>query len=162
MKQLAKLAACACFGALCLTCGGPKADARSETGVHMKPHKHAHEGQARRPAPRRLAIDRSGRVQTGKASVYSAKLNGKRMANGESFKPASNTAASRTLPLDTVATVTNLQNGRSATVRICDRGPFRTDRILDVSPGVGERLGIGSNGIATVTVVPVPASLHKD
>jgi rare lipoprotein A len=77
------------------------------------------------------------------------------MANGERFRAASDTAASRTLPLGSVAAVTNMQNGHSAVVRIRDRGPFRADRIIDVSPAVGQRLGIGKSGVATVAVAPI-------
>jgi rare lipoprotein A len=94
-------------------------------------------------------------MQTGKASVYSARFNNKRMANGEPVRGASDTAASRTLPLGSVAAVTNLQNGHSAVVKIRDRGPFRADRIIDVSPAVGQRLDIGKSGVVTVAVAPI-------
>jgi rare lipoprotein A len=155
MKPLVKLAVWFCVGALCVSGATKIACADAQAAVHPKVHKHSHERHARARAEPRLANDRSGRTQTGKGSVYSTKFNGKRMANGERFNATSDAAASKTLPLNTVASVTNLQNGRSAIVEIRDRGPFRKDRIIDVSPKVAARLGIGRNGIATVTVVPV-------
>jgi rare lipoprotein A (peptidoglycan hydrolase) len=85
------------------------------------------------------------KTNIGKASVYSRRFTGRRMAGGAHFHPASDSAASRTLPLGTVAAVTNLETGRTATVRIRDRGPYRTDRILDVSPRTAEELGMGEN-----------------
>jgi rare lipoprotein A len=67
----------------------------------------------------------------------------------------SNMAAHRTLPFGTRARVTNLENGRSATVRVEDRGPFVGGRIIDVSPRTAERLGMREAGTAEVRVTPV-------
>src|SRR5690606_25887307 len=71
------------------------------------------------------------RPQRGLASYYSTRLRARRTADGGRFDPNSDTAAHRTLPLGTVARVTNLANGRSAIVTIRDRGPHRRGRIVD-------------------------------
>ena len=77
------------------------------------------------------------------------------MANGERFNPNSNSAAHRSLPLGTTAHVTNLQNGRSATVKVEDRGPYARNRFIDVSPRTAEELGMKQAGRAPVRVTPM-------
>jgi rare lipoprotein A len=77
------------------------------------------------------------------------------MADGGRFDPRSDAAAHRTLPLGSRARVRNLGNGRSATVTVRDRGPHAPGRILDVSPGTAERLGMKGEGVAPVEVTPV-------
>jgi rare lipoprotein A len=100
-------------------------------------------------------IQRGGRKQKGTASFYSRYFAGKKMANGKPFHPNSNTAASKTLPLGTTAKVTNVENGRSQTVTVEDRGPYVGDRILDVSPQTAEQLGMKKQGLAPVVVAPI-------
>ena len=95
------------------------------------------------------------RTQRGKASYYSPRLAGRRMANGDRFDPNSNAAAHRTLPLGTTARVTNLENGRSAVVEVEDRGPRVRGRIIDVSPRTAQRLGMKEEGTAPVAVTPL-------
>ncbi|SHJ47457.1 rare lipoprotein A [Roseomonas rosea] len=94
-------------------------------------------------------------VQRGHASIYAYSLTGRRMADGNRFDPHADTVASRTLPLGSRARVTNLSTGRSVLVRVTDRGPHIRHRILDVSPGVASRLGMGRTGTAMVSVEPV-------
>jgi rare lipoprotein A len=77
------------------------------------------------------------------------------MANGRPFDPRSDAAASRTLPLGTTARVTNLRNGRSAQVRVEDRGPRAAGRITDVSPRVADELGMRREGVAPVEIAPI-------
>jgi peptidoglycan lytic transglycosylase len=67
--------------------------------------------------------DPSGRKQQGRVSYYSSYFTHRKMADGQPMSPQSNVAASKTLPLGTTAKVTNLQNGKSATVKVEDRGP---------------------------------------
>ena len=95
------------------------------------------------------------RTQRGEASFYGPQFSGRRTASGGRFDPNSNMAAHRTLPLGTVARVTNLENGRSATVRIEDRGPYFRGRIVDLSPRTAERLGMREAGVAPVEVTPL-------
>ena len=95
------------------------------------------------------------RSQEGEASYYGAQFNGRKMANGERFDPRSDSAAHRSLPLGTTARVENLQNGRSTTVRVEDRGPYAKGRIIDLSPGTAEQLGMKHQGHAPVRVTPL-------
>src|SRR4051812_1550444 len=71
--------------------------------------------------------------KTGIASWYGPKFQGKKTASGETFDQDELTAAHRTLPMQSLVRVTNLDNGRSAIVRINDRGPFMKGRIIDLS-----------------------------
>lgn len=93
--------------------------------------------------------------QRGRASYYSNRFHGRRMANGERFNRHSNSAASRTLPLGTQARVRNLENGRTAIVTIRDRGPHKRGRVLDVSPQTATQLGMRQKGTAMVEIVPL-------
>lgn len=104
-------------------------------------------------------IDHSGRKQRGKASWYGPGFAHKLMANGDPMNPNANIAASKTLPLGTTAKVVNLRNGRAATVKIEDRGPFVDGRVVDVSPKVARQLGIKKVGVAPVVVKPIAVPL---
>lgn len=98
--------------------------------------------------------------QVGKASIYSSKLQGRHMTNGERFNVSSNSAASKTLPIGTKARVTNLQTGKSADVTIKDRGPAPKGRVVDLTPHTASQIGLTpKQGLAPVVVVPtsVPA-----
>ncbi len=108
------------------------------------------------PAGRHLADDRTGRRQAGKASVYSAHFEGRHMANRKRFHQTGTAAASKTLPIGTVAKVTNLNTGRTAMVTVEDRGPFVDGRTVDVSNATARELGISKkDGVAPVVVAPV-------
>lgn len=105
---------------------------------------------------RAVATESRAEAQRGQASFYHPdRFTGRPMANGEPFDPGSNSAAHRTLPLGTVAEVTNLRNGESRTVVIEDRGPFVRGRIIDVSPRTADELGMRESGTAPVEVRPV-------
>lgn len=86
-------------------------------------------------------------AQCGKASWYA--LTG-RTASGERMNPAAMVAAHRSLPFGTMVKVENLRNGRSAVVRIIDRGPFTRGRVIDVSRVAAQKLGFKGAGIAQV------------
>jgi len=103
-----------------------------------------------------LKIDRTGRARTGIASFYASYFAGRKMADGARMDPHGSNAASRTLPLGTVAKVTNLTNHRSAVVTIEDRGPYVRGRIVDLSPATARSIGITQRaGIAKVRVTPL-------
>lgn len=106
-----------------------------------------HDSSATRPS--------HGKTQRGKASVYSHRLAGRRMADGTPFNPASNAAASKTLPLGTRARVRNLDTGDTAVVEIRDRGPHVRGRIVDLSPRTASLLGMKEGGVAMVEVEPL-------
>jgi rare lipoprotein A len=89
--------------------------------------------------------DHNGGLQ-GMASVYHDRIT----ANGEHMNPDAMTAAHKSLPMGSRVTVTNRHNGRSATVRINDRGPYVTGRVIDLSPGAARALGV--DGLAPVSL----------
>ena len=74
------------------------------------------------------------------------------MASGEPFDENALTAAHRTLPLGAEVKVTNLENGRSVTVRVKDRGPAITGRLIDLSKAAAARLGFVHRGLTMVEV----------
>lgn len=88
----------------------------------------------------------------GIASWYGPTFNGRPTANGEIFDQNAMTAAHTTLPIPSIAEVTNLENGRQVVVRINDRGPFVDDRLIDLSRAAADQLGYRSNGLARVRV----------
>jgi rare lipoprotein A len=101
-------------------------------------------------------LDRSGKRRIGKASFYAHEFSGRKMANGSKMDPAVNNAASRTLPLGTIAKVTNLKTGQSTVVTIEDRGPYVSGRIVDLSPATAQQIGITRReGITKVEVAPI-------
>lgn len=100
-------------------------------------------------------IDHSGRKEKGHASYYAGKFAHKKMANGRKMNPQDNVAASKTLPLGTTAKVTNLENGKSATVKVEDRGPYVDGRVVDVSPKVAQELEMKKHGVVPVVVKPI-------
>lgn len=88
----------------------------------------------------------------GTASYYGNELRGRRTASGERFNPNALTAAHRSYRFGTRLRVTNLRNGRSVVVRVSDRGPFVRGRIIDVSRGAAQQLGMISSGTAKVRI----------
>jgi rare lipoprotein A len=98
-------------------------------------------------APVADAAESNGSFEdSGIASVYS----GQRTASGEEMTSGAMTAAHRTLPFGTNVTVVNRHNGRSAVVRINDRGPFVRGRVIDLSPAAA--LALGVDGLASVSL----------
>ncbi len=89
---------------------------------------------------------------TGTASWYGTKFHGQATANGEAYDLYGMTAAHKTLPLPSYVRVTNLDNGKSVILRVNDRGPFYSDRIIDLSFAAAKKLGYAESGVARVTV----------
>ncbi len=90
--------------------------------------------------------------EVGVASWYGQQFHNKLTANGELFDMNRLTAAHKTLPLPSLVRVTNLENGRTAVLRLNDRGPFAGDRIIDLSRRAAEVLGTKEQGLAQVRV----------
>ncbi len=82
-------------------------------------------------------------------------LVGRQTANGETLDTVTATAAHRSLPLDSYAKVTDIDNGRSVVVKINDRGPYTPGRILDLSPLAADALEMKRVGVAAVVVEPL-------
>jgi rare lipoprotein A len=87
----------------------------------------------------------------GYASWYGEELAGRPTANGETFDPAAISAAHKTLPLPSYVEVTALDTGRTILVRVNDRGPMVGDRLIDLSRGAAEQLGL-TDGLSGVRV----------
>jgi len=96
--------------------------------------------------------DSRGHVERGIASWYGPGFHGRKTSNGERYDMNAMTAAHKTLPLPTYARVTNMQNGKTAVVRINDRGPFHGPRVIDLSRAAATKLGVLGTGIAEVEV----------
>jgi rare lipoprotein A len=94
----------------------------------------------------------SGFRQRGVASYYAEAFHGRLTANGETFDMNAMTCAHLTLPFGTVLRVTNLDNDRTATVRVNDRGPYVEGRIIDLSKGAARTLEMIESGTANVLI----------
>lgn len=90
--------------------------------------------------------------EEGEASWYGTKFHGQATANGEEYDLYGMTAAHKTLPLPTYVQVTNLDNQRKIIVRVNDRGPFYSTRIIDLSYAAAKKLGFAERGVARVLV----------
>ena len=90
--------------------------------------------------------------EQGTASWYGAKFSGHKTSNGELYDLYQPSAAHKTLPIPSYARVTNLDNGKSIVVRVNDRGPFHSDRIIDLSYAAAVKLGYMEQGTARVEV----------
>ncbi|GBE07909.1 rare lipoprotein A precursor [bacterium BMS3Abin11] len=97
----------------------------------------------------------NGFRQKGTASWYGKKFHGKRTSSGEAYDMYKMTAAHTILPLPSYARVTNLKNGRSVVVRVNDRGPFKHDRVMDLSYVAALKLGVVKSGTADVEIVAI-------
>ena len=95
--------------------------------------------------------------QSGLASWYGRQFNGRPTASGERFDMHAMTAAHRSLPLNCYIRVTNQDNGKSVVVKVNDRGPFHGNRILDLSYGAAEKIGIMGRGVGNVTIERIDA-----
>lgn len=101
-------------------------------------------------APPAVAPDIAAYDEVGIAGWYGEELAGNKTANGERFDPSGMTAAHRTLPLGSHVEVTALDTGRVVLLRINDRGPYHPKRIIDLSRGAAQRLGIAGVGAVRV------------
>jgi rare lipoprotein A len=95
-------------------------------------------------------------AEEGLASWYGGKFQGRKTASGEIFDTNLFTAAHKTLPFGTVVRVTNLSNGQTTVVRINDRGPFVSGRIIDLSRAAATAIGMAGSGVARVRVEALP------
>lgn len=91
-----------------------------------------------------------GDVFSGRASWYGSDFHGKSTCNGEGYDMYAMTAAHKTLPMNTVVRVTNLENDQKTVVRINDRGPFVESRIIDLSFASAKEIGLIGKGSASV------------
>ena len=180
LTALARLAGCLGLGLLLVSCSSqaPKPTSKGVAGPggYLRPHRdgapwwdvdvskipdavpmpykgplqnHPHTvlGQTYFPLP-----DSPTYRVTGTASWYGTKFHGQATANGETYDLYGMTAAHKTLPLPSYVRVTNLDNGRSVILRVNDRGPFYSDRVIDLSFAAAKKLGYAEIGTARVSV----------
>lgn len=145
----------------------PKLEPRSRTG---NPESYVQSGVRYWIIP-----NADGYIEQGKASWYGPKFHGRRTSSGDTYDMYQMTAAHPTLPLPTYAKVVNLSNGRSVVVKINDRGPFKNNRVIDLSYAAAYKLRMVEEGttdveirvinpakpahanmIATTTAIPLP------
>ncbi|MBL6750891.1 MAG: septal ring lytic transglycosylase RlpA family protein [Nevskia sp.] len=130
----------------------PRLEAKTDTG---NPESYSVEGEKYK-----VLSDSRGFRQKGYASWYGRKFQGKRTSSGESYDMFKMTAAHKTLPIPCYVRVTNVANGRSVVVRVNDRGPFRKDRVIDLSYTAALKLAILGNGSTPVEIAALePAPL---
>ncbi len=103
----------------------------------------------------------NAQTQTGKASFYADKFEGRTTASGEKYKHNKPTAAHKTLPFGTKIRVTNLANNQAVEVVVNDRGPYVDGRIVDLSKSAAEQLGFVNLGLADVKLEVVDAGDGK-
>lgn len=105
-----------------------------------------------------------GDTRMGVASWYGDWHHGRKMANGKPFNMWANTVAHKTLPLGTKVRVTNPASGQSIVCTITDRGPYHGNRIMDLSKGVAQKLGIKQQGVGKIEfeVLSIPVKKPKE
>ncbi len=104
----------------------------------------------------------AGFQQKGIASWYGNKFHGERTSSGEDYDMYAMTAAHKTLPIPVYVEVTNHDNGRTAIVKVNDRGPFHEGRIIDLSYAAATRLGVAQTGTANVSIRVVATEQDKN
>lgn len=110
----------------------------------------------------RVLPSSEGYSQEGIASWYGTKFQGNKTANGEIYDLYLATAAHRSLPIPSYARITNLDNNRQIVVRVNDRGPFHSDRLIDLSYAAAIKLGFVSKGTAPVLVQTISLAGVED
>jgi rare lipoprotein A len=121
------------------------------------------------PAPKtntEITVPKNAKVlytEVGYASWYGPGFQKRNAANGQPYDMDAMTAAHRTLPLSTIARVTDVKTGDSVLVRITDRGPFVGDRVIDLSRAAARRLSVFQKGVALVRieVLETPAPIKE-
>lgn len=96
--------------------------------------------------------DAKGFSQQGEASFYADKFQGRLTANGERFNQRAQTAAHKRLPFGAKVRVTNIANNKSTVVRINDRGPFVSGRVIDLSKSAFRHIGNTRQGVIDVKI----------
>ncbi|TGE26741.1 septal ring lytic transglycosylase RlpA family protein [Hymenobacter metallicola] len=101
---------------------------------------------------------KSAFTQSGGASYYADKFNGRKTASGTTYRPNKLTAAHNTLPFGTVVKVTNPRNKRTVKVTVTDRGPHAKGRVIDLSRKAARKIDIVDAGVAPVQLKVVRAA----
>lgn len=156
MALLATTAVTGCAGKKVQQAGKPSPYVEGNYPGHLKIG-NPYEIEGRRYVP----AHNPAYTEEGVASWYGPGFHGRSTANGERFDQHGMTAAHRTLPMPSMVRVTNLDNGKSAVLKVNDRGPFKKNRIIDLSKGAAEYLGVVSKGTARVRVEFLPMETRE-
>jgi len=143
MRSLSLIAAVIASAALAACAGTPRPSVANAHGT-MKPYQVRGQWYVPKDDPRYDEV--------GIASWYGPQHQGRPTADGEIFDMRRASAAHKTLPLPCIVEVRNLENGRKIRVRVNDRGPFKKDRIIDLSQEAARELGFLDKGTAKVRV----------
>ena len=156
------------FVLLLTGCGGKK---RTSTARNIPTSPPTYSPSARRePFPPPNPVQHPPRhnekvlyTETGLASWYGPPYHNRKAANGEVYDMQQPTAAHRTLPFGSVVRVTNVATGDSTIVRINDRGPFVSGRVIDLSLAAAKAVGVWRAGVARVRldVLEAPTDIHS-
>jgi len=141
----------ACLGACGSSPGGKVSAANAQRGAYKIGNPYKIDGVWYTPK------EDFNHVETGVASWYGPGFHGKSTANGERYDQSDRTAAHRTLQMPSIVRVTNLSNGLSTVVRINDRGPFASNRVIDLSRTAAQELDVIRNGTARVRIEQLQA-----
>lgn len=135
-------------------CGGPRVFVQADAVPRNEPLSRQGNPESYVTLGKRYFVMSSSRgyVEKGIASWYGKKFHGRKTSSGEKYDMYAMTAAHKTLPLPTYVRVTNLSNGRSVVVRVNDRGPFHSNRIIDLSYAAAQKLDMLRSGTALVEV----------
>ena len=109
----------------------------------------------------RVLKSNRGFTQQGGASWYGTKFHGRKTSNGERYDMYAISAAHKTLPIPTYLEVTNLENGRRLIVRVNDRGPFHSERIIDLSYAAAAKLGYADKGTTQVKIRAIDVAQYQ-
>ena len=157
--QRPRLASCVYLGVVLCTCAslgsGAPAGAKVAVNLHADTFTPETAGLPAAAAPVVPAVATAAKPaygEVGIASWYGGRHQGRMTASGEIFDENRLTAAHRTLPLETKARVTNLENGRSIEVTVNDRGPYIRGRVIDLSARAAKELGMAQRGLALVRI----------
>jgi rare lipoprotein A len=140
------------FSAGCSTVETPSSPSRTTTSQPASPRPYKVMGKWYQPR-----AHAHGFRQKGIASWYGKKFHGRKTANGEVYNMYGVSAAHKTLPFNTVVRTRNLDNGKVLDIRVNDRGPFVSGRIIDLSYGAANKLGVVGPGTAKVEIVALGA-----
>jgi rare lipoprotein A len=127
------------------TIDSAKRDSSSPPSPSPSPARPKRAKPSQEPAP-------VGYTEEGNASWYGNPFHGRRSSNGEVYDMYKLTAAHRTLPFETIVRVTNLNNGKTTTVRVTDRGPFVDNRIIDLSQAAAREIESIGPGVVPVRI----------
>lgn len=154
-------------GSLGLQDGGPKRAFNPDSVAEIEPRIESRSRGGNPASYRTLGktyyVQKSskGFVQRGGASWYGTKFHGRKTSNGERYDMYAISAAHKTLPIPTYLRVTNIENGRSLIVRVNDRGPFHSDRIIDLSYAAAAKLGYANKGTTQVEIRAIDVAQYQ-